>query len=118
MTFAFIFSDVGFGEWFVLLAVILVVVGPKRLPETARKFGNWYSKFRRAADSFKRQLMDMDTEFERAVSEAERQTSEAFAVEDEVKATGEGEQGNDPAVQPPTSNLQPEVHSDGPHTES
>jgi len=81
MTFAFIFSDVGFGEWFVLLAVILVVVGPKRLPETARKFGNWYSKFRRAADSFKRQLMDMDTEFQRTASEVEQPASDAFAAD-------------------------------------
>ena len=60
MTFAFIFESVGFGEWFVLLAVVLVVVGPKRLPSTARQLGKYYGKFRRAADSFKRQLMDMD----------------------------------------------------------
>jgi len=84
MTFAFIFSDVGFGEWFVLLAVILVVVGPKRLPETARKFGNWYAKFRRAADGFKRQLLDMDTEFQRAVSEAEKEADDAFKTGDET----------------------------------
>jgi len=70
MTFAFIFGDVGIGEWFVLLAVILVVVGPKRLPETARKFGNWYGKFRRAADSFRRQLMDMDSEVTATVDKA------------------------------------------------
>jgi len=80
VTLAFIFSDVGFGEWFVLLAVILVVVGPRRLPETARKFGNWYSKFRRAADSFKRQLMDMDAEFDRAASEVQQTASDAFSV--------------------------------------
>jgi len=85
MAFAIIFSDVGFGEWFVLLAVILVVVGPKRLPETARKFGNWYAKFRRAADGFKRQLMDMDAEFERAASEAQQTASKVFTAEDEVK---------------------------------
>ena len=76
MTFAIFFDSVGFGEWFVLLAVILIVVGPKRLPSTARKFGQYYSKFRRAADSFKRQLMEMDTEFnsavEQTVAEAEK----------------------------------------------
>lgn len=62
MTLAIIFEGVGFGEWFVLLAVILVVIGPKRLPSAARKFGSYYSKFRRAAETFKRQLMDMDSE--------------------------------------------------------
>ena len=64
MSFAVIFDSVGFGEWFVLLAVVLVVVGPKNLPSTARKIGHYYSKFRRAAESFKRQIMDMDTEFD------------------------------------------------------
>ncbi len=67
--FAFIFDSVGFGEWFVLLAVILIVVGPRRLPETARKFGQYYAKFRRAAESFKRQLLEMDTEISRAAQE-------------------------------------------------
>jgi len=34
---AFLFDSAGFGEWFVLLAVVLVVVGPKNLPSTARR---------------------------------------------------------------------------------
>ena len=72
MAFAFIFDSVGFGEWFVLLAVVLIVVGPKRLPATARKLGQYYSKFRRAAENFKRQLLDMDTEFDRFTREAEQ----------------------------------------------
>lgn len=63
MLFAFVFDSVGFGEWFVLLAVVLVVVGPKNLPSTARQIGKAYAKFRRAAESFKRQLMDMDSDF-------------------------------------------------------
>ena len=81
MTFAFIFESVGIGEWIVLLAVLLVVVGPKNLPSTARKFGQYYSKVRRAADGFKRQLMEMDTEFNNVVQEAEK------AVENEIKET-------------------------------
>ena len=81
MAFAFLFNDVGVGEWFILLAVVLVVVGPKRLPEAARTVGKWYSRMRRAADSFKRQLMDMDAEFERAASDFEKETSDAFTVE-------------------------------------
>ena len=51
MTLAFLFDSVGFGEWFVLLAVVLIVVGPKRLPSAARTLGQYYSKFRRAADN-------------------------------------------------------------------
>lgn len=76
MTLAFLFDSVGFGEWIVLLAVILIVVGPKRLPATARKFGQYYAKFRRAAESFKRQLLDMDSEFGQAVKEIDKTVSD------------------------------------------
>ena len=88
MTLAILFDSVGAGEWLVLLAVLLVVMGPKRLPSTARKVGSYYSKFRRAAESFKRQLMDMDLEMERELRKAEE---EAKAVVGEEKAETKGE---------------------------
>ena len=84
MTLAIIFDSVGAGEWLVLLAVLLVVIGPKNLPSTARKIGAYYSKFRRAAESFKRQLMDMDLEMEREFRKAEA----------EAKSVVEGEELN------------------------
>ena len=81
MTLAFILDSIGAGEWFVLLAVLLVVMGPKRLPATARTIGSYYSKFRRAAETFKRQLMDMDWEMERELEKARRE-AEATLGED------------------------------------
>ena len=83
MTLALIFDSVGFGEWFVLLAVVLIVVGPKRLPETARKLGQYYAKFRRAADAFKRQLLDMDTEFTRAAESAANEVKKSVEIPEE-----------------------------------
>lgn len=79
---ALIFDSVGAGEWFVLLAVVLIVVGPKRLPATVRMAGQYYAKFRRAAESFKRQLLDMDTEFTKAAEAAEHGISDAVKTED------------------------------------
>ena len=79
---AIIFDSVGAGEWLVLLAVLLVVMGPKRLPSTARKIGAYYSKFRRAADGFKRQLMDMDLEMERELRKAEQEAEAAVKIPD------------------------------------
>ena len=77
MTLALIFDSASFGEWFVLLAVVLIVVGPKRLPSTARKLGGYYSKFRRAAENFKRQI----------AAAAEREVEGAFQSRgDESKA--------------------------------
>ena len=90
MTLAILFDSVGAGEWLVLLAVLLVVMGPKRLPSTARKFGAYYSKFRRAAESFKRQLMDMDLEMERELRKAEAE-AKAMVGEEKAEAKGEGE---------------------------
>jgi len=70
--FAFVFESVGSGEWLVLLAVILIIVGPKNLPSAARKMGQVMSKLRRAADEFKRQLMTMDEEMKKTADEIKR----------------------------------------------
>ena len=82
MTLAILFDSVGAGEWLVLLAVLLVVMGPKRLPSTARKIGAYYSKFRRATESFKRQLMDMDLEMERELRKAQEEVESAAKIPD------------------------------------
>lgn len=103
--FAIIFESVGAGEWLVLLAVVLVVVGPKRLPETARKVGNYYAKFRRAAESFKRQLMEMDTEINKTIDEAQQEAEKAMekaaeaayqVVDDEAKPDAAAESAGSP----------------------
>ena len=49
-----------FPEILVILLVAVVVLGPKRLPETARKLGHWVGLFKRASEEFKRELMSMD----------------------------------------------------------
>ena len=95
MALAIIFDSIGVGEWLVLLAVVLVVVGPKRLPATARTIGKHYAKFRRAADSFKRQLMEMDTEINRAVEDAEREVESAVGVDDFAEEMMDGESSSD-----------------------
>lgn len=83
---AFIFDSVSFSEWTVLLVVFLIFVGPRKIPQTARTLGNYYSKLRRAAESFKRQLMDMETEFNKAAAEVE---SEVKEVEDAFTSEGD-----------------------------
>lgn len=62
VSLALFFDSTGIGEWLVLGVVILIVVGPKRLPEAARKVGKMMEMFRRAADEFRRQLLTMDQE--------------------------------------------------------
>ena len=96
MTLAILFDGVGAGEWLVLLAVLLVIMGPKRLPSTARKIGSYYAKFRRAAESFRRQLMDMDYEMERELQKAaaEAEAAERAKAEQEARRALEAEKRN------------------------
>ena len=102
MAFAFLFFDsVGGGEWLVLLAVVLIVVGPRNLPAAARKVGQVLSQLRRAADEFKRQIMTMDQEMEKAVNDV---TKDYIDVAEDVDKTvseaasvGEGD-GSDPEL--------------------
>ena len=100
MTLAILFDSVGAGEWLVLLAVLLVVIGPKNLPSTARKIGAYYSKFRRAAESFKRQLMDMDLEMERELRKAEAEAKAVVEGEGQVKVEGQGQVVGEDGDQP------------------
>ena len=97
MAFAFLFFDsVGGGEWLVLLAVILVVVGPKNLPSAARKVGQILAQLRRAADEFKRQIMTMDQEMEKAVNEVKKDYVDV--AQDIDRAVTEGASSSDAGV--------------------
>jgi len=120
MTLAIIFDSAGAGEWLVLLAVLLIVMGPQRLPSTARKIGAYYSKFRRAAESFKRQIMEMDTEMERELAKVEREAESAMNIEEsagevsdagpEMPLSEQGSDGSDeaPAEENPDHGHQPD----------
>ena len=57
----------GPGELLLVLIVVIVVVGPDRLPQFMRGAGRLYSQLRRAADEMRRSL----------VLEADRQDAEA-----------------------------------------
>ena len=96
MAFAFLFFDsVGGGEWLVLLAVVLIVVGPRNLPAAARKMGQILSQLRRAADEFKRQIMTMDQEMEKAVNDVKKDYIDVAEDVDktvsEAASVGEGD---------------------------
>jgi sec-independent protein translocase protein TatB len=100
--FAFVFESVGSGEWLVLLAVILIVVGPRNLPAAARKMGQVMSKLRRAADEFKRQLMTMDEEMKKTADEIKHDYIDIpednagdRAVEESAEADDSHDEGHD-----------------------
>lgn len=59
--------DSGFSEIALILIIALIVFGPERLPELARKTGYWIGKFRRYMDS-------MRSEIEREINADELRT--------------------------------------------
>lgn len=84
---SFITGTTGAGEWCVLLAVALIVAGPKRLPALAREFGRMYAKFCRVAEGFRRQLFELEAEINHAEDKADKALEDAFKSEgDESKA--------------------------------
>ncbi|MDZ7268562.1 MAG: twin-arginine translocase TatA/TatE family subunit [candidate division KSB1 bacterium] len=50
------FGQIGMSELLVILVVVLLVFGPKRLPELARGLSRGMAEFRRAADEVKQEL--------------------------------------------------------------
>lgn len=54
----------GMPEIMVILAVALVVIGPKKLPELARSLGKGYAEFSRSMRNVKDGISGMATDFE------------------------------------------------------
>jgi sec-independent protein translocase protein TatA len=46
------------GEILVIIIAIIIVFGPKRLPEMARAFGKGVREFKKATDEIKKEIMD------------------------------------------------------------
>lgn len=50
---------IGFPELLLILAIALIVIGPKRLPDVARALGRGLSEFKRATDEMKDSFRDV-----------------------------------------------------------
>jgi Tat protein translocase TatB subunit len=55
---------IGMPELLLILALALIVLGPKKLPELARALGKGMAEFRRATDDLKDELHQMEHEIE------------------------------------------------------
>lgn len=61
---------IGMPELLLILALALIVLGPKKLPELARALGKGLAEFRRATDDLKEEFRQMDREIEDSSPEA------------------------------------------------
>ena len=79
--------DIGWIELLVIFVLVLVVLGPARLPEVARTLGLWFGRLRRTYNNFK-----LEIEREVGMDEVRRQLhneqimSEMKAIEEETKS--------------------------------
>ena len=58
--------NVGAGELLVILLIALIVLGPDKLPETARKIGNVMGELRRMSSGFQNEMRSAMDEVTRA----------------------------------------------------
>ena len=108
-----------FLETLVILIVAVLVFGPKRLPEVARKVGNWMGMLRRASDEFKQQLMTMDQAVENAVSVPEEDLDSLLPNEQDLYGIGndgssldDSGEAREPYIQPPPPQGEDETSPD------
>lgn len=57
--------DIGLSELLIILAVALIVLGPKKLPEVARSLGRGLAQFRRASEDLRRSILVEDETLEK-----------------------------------------------------
>ncbi|MDZ7361415.1 MAG: twin-arginine translocase TatA/TatE family subunit [candidate division KSB1 bacterium] len=54
------FGNIGMSELLIIFVVVLLVFGPKKLPELARGLGRSIQEFKKAADDVKKELNVQD----------------------------------------------------------
>jgi len=65
--------DIGFSELCLVALIALIVVGPKRLPETVRAWGRWTARARRAIQTLQREVeQELDLEEVRRIGQEYR----------------------------------------------
>lgn len=85
---------IGMPELLVILAIALIVLGPRKLPEIARALGKGIAEFRRATDELKEELRHVEQEVE---------SSAEATSKDEPSLEQRAEPPTPPAATPPAT---------------
>lgn len=92
--------NVGGGEILVILLVALIVLGPQRLPEAARKVGNIVGELRRMSSSFQNEIRTALDEADSDRPRSRRPTASSSDVASAITAASDN--AGDPNTTPPT----------------
>ena len=87
------FESISFAELITILLVALVVFGPQRLPELARKAGQWAREIRNTANEFRRgldqEVGDLKKPFTEVKADLDKAREDLKAAGDDVKKSVE-----------------------------
>ncbi len=81
-----LFFDLGAGEIFMIILVIVVVFGPKQIPDIARSLGKTINEMKRASSDFKNEINKEVQRIEREERYQEFVKQKADAASDEKAA--------------------------------
>jgi len=95
--FLFILESIGTSELILIGIVALIFLGPRKLPEIARKIGKMTSEFRGTANEFK-QTWQREVDFEEEAKAFDLNKIEAEAIAREPKPEMVADQGVTPAA--------------------
>lgn len=87
-------------ELLVIFAVVLVLFGPRKLPEIARSIGRMLHELRKASDDFRSQIMSIED------------TAEKF-IDDEIRTSEDVEQTVDSPDENQSDDTQADVDETG-----
>jgi Tat protein translocase TatB subunit len=100
-----LFFDFGSGEIILIIMILFIVLGPKRLPEVARTLGKTINEMKRASAGFK-------NEINKEVQKLERETRyNEFLMEREGQKTQDKRDENLPSVVMPEGSISHEQGS-------
>ena len=104
--------DIGLSELLIIMAVALIVLGPKKLAEVALSLGRSLAQFRRASEDLRRSILVEDEPLERNKSAEALPYSSAYRrsdppADETVEAPQSGHEPTEPDADPPQSDLPP-----------
>jgi TatA/E family protein of Tat protein translocase len=77
---------IGMPELLLILALALIVLGPKKLPELARALGKGMAEFRKATDELKDEFRQLEEEPSQTWTEAAKKDDPLLTKKAEVSA--------------------------------
>lgn len=90
--------DVGGGELMLIIFAVLLLFGPKKIPEVAQMIGKGVRKFREAQDEFTQHIRDISTQVESEVQSVSKEVTEISSSATQTLSTVEQQYNSTPVT--------------------